>query len=81
MFGKEFILYSQKELLALELLGPGKLHYKITDFVGDFVAIAISSSRITLGTHISEEERKKLSTHCGLTKNEMEVPLIVLDCK
>lgn len=55
----------------------------IEDFIGDYVAIAISDTRILLGTYLSREIKhldEKKSTHCGLTRNEMEVPLIVFDC-
>ena len=30
---------------------------------------------------MSKDSNPKLSDHCGLTKNEMEVPLIVFDLK
>ena len=39
---------------------------------------------INIGTYLSREMKhpdEKKSTHCGLTKNEMEVPLIVFDLK
>ena len=36
---------------------------------------------IKLDTYTSKEKANKKSTHCGFTPNEMEVPLIVIDCK
>lgn len=39
---------------------------------------------MVLGTHLSREMRpidEKKATHCGLTRNEMEVPLIVFDLR
>lgn len=59
-------------------------HKKIDDFIGDYVAVAISDARMVLGTYLSREMRQideKKATHCGLTRNEMEVPLIVFDLK
>lgn len=83
-FKEEYILYSKKEFLESNLLGYGDKHKKIDDFVSDYVAIAISDTRIKLGTYLSKELKhpdEKKSTHCGLTRNEMEVPLIVFDLK
>lgn len=80
-FTDEFLLYSKKDFIDSNLLGYGKQHPKIDDFIGDYVAIAISDSAINLGTYLSSEKHLKLSNHCGLTENEMEVPLIVFDLK
>jgi len=59
-------------------LGYGNQHPKIDDFIGDYIAISISDSIIKLGTKLSKEKKDKLSTHCGFTKEEMEVPLIII---
>ena len=77
----EFVLFSKEEFLNKNLLGYGNKHPKIDDFIGDYIAVAISSSIIKLETNISKEKANKKSTHCGFTPNEMEVPLIVIDCK
>lgn len=73
----EFILFSKEEFLEKKLLGDGNKHYKIDDFLGNYIAISIGSSILKLGTYISNNTAQKKSTHCGLTKDEMEVPLIV----
>lgn len=80
-FEGEFLLYSKEEFMNSNLLGYGTKNKKIDDFIGDYVAIAISDASINLGTYLNEEKPLKLSNHCGLTKNEMEVPLIVFDLK
>ena len=82
LFKNKYILYSKQELLKNNLLGDGNKHKKIDDFIGDYVAIAISDTIIKLGTYLSREmkhQEEKKSTHCGLTKNEMEVPLIAFE--
>ena len=61
-------------------MGEGKQHEKIDDFIGNYIAIAISDSIIVLENYFDRElkgKNEKKSTHCGLTKNEMEIPLIV----
>ena len=77
-FKNEFLLFTKEEFLEKNLLGIGKKHKKVDDFLGNYVAISIGSSIIKLGTNISKEKVNKKSTHCGFTKEEMEVPLIVI---
>lgn len=81
-FKDEFILFTKKEFLEKHFLGYGNMHKKIDDFIGNYMAVSIGNSIIKLGTHISKDKYEKASTHCGLTPNEMIVPLIVKDlCK
>lgn len=75
---EEFILYKKEEFLNKNLLGFGTKHPKIDDFIGNYIAISIGSSIIKLGTNISKDKKQKMSTHCGFTPDEMEVPLIIL---
>lgn len=82
LFKDKYILYSKQDLFKSNLLGYGNTHKKIEDFIGDYIAIAISDTEIKLGTYLSREMKhpdERKSAHCGLTKNEMEVPLIVFD--
>lgn len=81
-FNDKYILYNKKEFLDSGLMGEGRQHEKIDDFIGDYIAIAISDSIIVLENYYDRElkgKHEKKSTHCGLTKNEMEVPLIVFN--
>ena len=59
-------------------LGYGDKHYKIDDFIGNYVALSVSGSIIRLETFLAEGKPIKKSTHCGLTKEEMEVPIIII---
>lgn len=77
-FEQEFILYKKEEFLAQKLLGYGRQHPKVDDFIGDYIAISISDAIIKLGTNLSKQRKDKLSTHCGFSKEEMEVPLIIV---
>jgi len=68
----------KEEFLEKHFLGYGEKHPKIDDFIGNYVALSISSSIIKLETFLAEGKKVKKSTHCGLTKEEMEVPMIVI---
>lgn len=79
VFKDEFWLMTKEEFLnEKHFLGFGKKHFKIDDFIGNYVALSTSSSIIRLETFLAEGKKVKKSTHCGLTKEEMEVPLIVI---
>lgn len=77
-FGDEFLLMAKQEFLRKNLLGYGEKHPKIDDFIGNYIALSVSGSIIRLETFLAEGKPVKKSTHCGLTIEEMEVPLIVL---
>ncbi len=77
-FKDEFILYTKEEFLNKKFLGEGTKHRKIDDFIGNYIAMAISDSIIKIETDISKEKKNKKATHCGLTEDEMIVPLILI---
>lgn len=81
VFGEEFLLMAKEEFLQKNLLGFGKKHPKIDDFIGNYIAMSTSSSIIRIETFLAEGKPVKKSTHCGLTKEEMEVPVIVIKNK
>lgn len=78
VFANEFLLLKKEEFLEKHFLGYGEKHYKIDDFIGNYIALSISSSMIRLETFLAEGKKVKKSTHCGLTKEEMEVPMIIV---
>ena len=79
VFKEEFWLMTKEEFLdKYHFLGYGEKHKKIDDFIGNYIALSISGSIIRLETFLAEGKPVKKSTHCGLTRDEMEVPLIVI---
>ena len=78
IFRNEFLLMSKEEFLDKHLLGYGEKHPKTDDFLGNYIALSISSSIIKIESFLGESKPVKKSTHCGLTKEEMEVPLIII---
>ena len=79
IFKDEFLLMTKEEFLDKHYLGYGKKHPKIDDFIGNYMALSTSSSIIVLETYLAPGKPVKKSTHCGLTKEEMEVPVIVIE--
>ena len=79
IFKDDFLLLNKKEIIEKKLLGYGQMHSKIDDFIGNYMALSVSDAIIKLETYLWDGKNVKKSTHCGLTQDEMEVPLIVID--
>jgi len=80
IFGDKFKLFTHEEFLACEFFGIGKPHQKVDDFVGDFVAVAISDVALWYRDCNGDYNNFK-GAHAGLTKEEMIVPLIIISKK
>ncbi|MBN2618649.1 MAG: alkaline phosphatase family protein [Spirochaetales bacterium] len=74
-FKNQFVLYKSEEVLEMNLFGKGKKSPRTKGFLGDFFAIAIDkySFRLQNAKHIHK------ATHAGLLKDEMMIPLIILN--
>lgn len=79
LFEKNFWLMTKEEFLdKYKMLGTGKKHKKVDDFIGNYIAISVDGSMMRIETYLAEGKPLKKSTHCGLSKEEMEVPIIAL---
>lgn len=76
---EDYMLFSKQEVLEMGILGKGEQHKKVDDFLGNYVGVSIGSSIFRLQNDYFEGKKVKKSTHCGLTKDEMDVPVIVLE--
>lgn len=74
-FKDKFILYKSEELLKSNIFGKGDISPRTKGFLGDYFAIAIDkySFRLQNAKHIHK------ATHAGLLKDEMMIPLIILN--
>jgi len=76
----KFLLFERDEFLKHKLLGNGKMHPKIDDFIGDYMAIAISDSAMkSIYMQNGKWKKEFYAHHAGLTEDEMLVPLIKID--
>lgn len=78
-FKEEFWLMTKEEFLnKYHFLGYGNKHKKIDDFIGNYMAVSVGGSVIRIESFLAEGKTIKKSTHCGLTKEEVEVTVIVM---
>jgi hypothetical protein len=75
-FGDDFLLLTKEEVLEQQLFGPGKEHEHFREMLGEYLAVGITDKAIFNKT---EDKERFFSTHAGLTSNEMDVPLIVVE--
>lgn len=75
IFPDAFVLLSHQEVLDRHLFGPGRENPMVEEFVGDYLAIAVSD--VSLAVHHSSSVL--IGMHAGLTKEELTVPMILLE--
>lgn len=73
-FSDYFDLYTVNEVIESKLFGDGEENIVFKDILGDYIAIAKSNK-----TLVSKGEDELVSTHAGYTKDEIMVPLIIID--
>lgn len=77
-FSESFVLYTRQQVLDMQLFGWGDTHPKVDDFLGDYLACAISDEYFLYFTLNQPEEAPFAGAHAGLTEEEMLVPVIAL---
>ncbi len=81
LFNEDFILLTRQEVLDKQLFGPGTPHKKTLDFIGDFVACATGPKLFDYMPLTKTKKFEFTATHAGLTREEMLVPLIMVESK
>ena len=74
-FGDDFLILTKEEVIDERLFGTGKDHELFRDMLGDYLAVSVSGTSIFL-TH--KEADLMPGGHAGLTKAEMEIPLLAI---
>ena len=68
-------IFSKEEIIERKLFGTGKDHELFSDMLGEYICISVSDVAVFL-TH--EEMNMTPGGHAGLTKEELEIPLIAV---
>lgn len=77
-FGEKFILLNHEQVINEKLFGDGDDNPNFNDMIGDFLAVAIGD----LSIYSSKWEVDFFKgVHAGLTSDEMNIPLIVIEKK
>ena len=79
--GDEFVLFSKKQVLEMNLFGVGTPHPKVDDFLGDYWIVSTGKSNLCYSTQYNNETPQPIGAHGGLTKEELVVPLIFFQNK
>ena len=78
-FEDSYHLMPADEAINAGYFGPGALHARARDFMGDYVAFA--TGELGLSYRDEQGEYKNFAaTHAGLCREEMMVPFIVVEC-
>ena len=77
-FGSKFLLLTKQEVLEKKLFGTGEEHPQFREMLGDYLALATDD----LSIYTTKEEAEFfVGVHAGITKDEMVIPLIVIERK
>ncbi|MBO7426865.1 MAG: alkaline phosphatase family protein [Clostridiales bacterium] len=74
--GEDFLILTREEVIADKIFGIGTDRDGLDQMIGDYVAISIGSTSV-FTTHIEAQEMP--GGHAGLTKEELEIPLIAIE--
>lgn len=78
-FKNDFLLMNRDEFFASKILGDGIAHPKIDDFIGNYIAIATGKKGFKYKFRNIDKSTNLKANHCGITTDEMIVPLIKID--
>ena len=74
-FKDKFVLLNKEEVISQRLFGTGKDNPRLRDSLGDYLAISVADESV-FATH--KEALSMPGGHAGLTKEEVEIPLIAV---
>jgi hypothetical protein len=78
-FGGAATLYSSEALVKTGWFGPGPVHAKLLDRVGDYTAVC-GPGRILVDNLPGASRFDQLGVHGGMSDEELRVPLLAVRC-
>lgn len=76
-FGDHYLLFSKQEVIENKLFGVGTPNPRSYGFIGDYFAVATGNISIECSPSTRHDLFK--AAHAGLTDDEMNVPLIIVE--
>ena len=74
-FSQDFLLKTKKEVIEENIFGTGYEHKYFRDSLGDYLALTTSDKIF----RYSENSKKLISVHAGLSEEEKKIPLIIIE--
>ena len=81
LFSDDFLLLTRQQALEMNLFGYHQPHLKTLDFIGDFIACATGRKILSYLPATKTKKFDFTAAHAGLTREEMVVPLILVQSK
>lgn len=75
-FPDKFLVFTKSEVYEKHLFGYGEPHPRVDEFLGDFLAAAVSDLAL-----FNYREEPMIGVHAGLDEREMTVPFIAIERK
>lgn len=75
LFSKDFILIPSEDVLKNKMLGNGTHHPNLQASLGDYIAIGVGNRYFEL--HYYPDDM--ITHHAGITEDEMNIPLIIIE--
>ncbi len=72
-------LFETKEFIDSNVFGPDKNNQFILNNLGEYISICKSDAQFINSTEIDKYYKKTKGNHSGLTKDEMIIPLIIIN--
>ncbi len=73
-FPEDFMLLTREEVKKRGLFGRGAPHPRFDDMLGDYLAVAVGDISL-----YNKSSKNFKANHAGLTRQEMEIPLLSID--
>ena len=75
-FGDKFLLWTKQKVIESNLFGTGSKHPCFDGMIGNYLAIATDDLSIY---NTREEADYFIGAHAGMTADEMDIPLIIIE--